>query len=189
MGVTVPNALTTVRLVLAPTLVLVAFTGRHGAVLALLLFLQVTDWVDGPLARRSGRASATGARLDSLADAVMFTSALGALVVLEGPMLLGEWPWIAAAVTSYVLSALYGLVRFGVLPTYHQWTAKVSGPLTLLAVFTVLVAGVPWPVRVAAAAVTLGNVEAIWITRKLDAPATDVPSVFLLDRRRGREVP
>lgn len=183
---TLPNVLSTVRLVLAPALILVAFSGRSEVVLIMLLSLQVTDWIDGPLARRSGRASATGARLDSLADAVMFASAVSALAVLEGDKLLAAWPWIGAAVLSYGLSVAFALARLGVPPSYHQWSAKISGPLTLLAVFAVLLFDVTWPVRVAAAAVTLGNVEAMGITWRLRAAATDVPSVFLM-RRAGSE--
>ncbi len=182
---TLPNLLTTLRLAFAPGLILVALSGRSDAVLVTLLLLQITDWIDGPLARRSGSQSSEGARLDSLADASMFASALGALAVLEGGMLLGEWRWIAAALLSYGLSVSLAVARLGAPPWYHQWSAKVSGPLTLAAVFAVLLFDVAWPVRVAAAAVTLGNLEAVAITMRLSGPATDVPSVFLMDRARS----
>lgn len=183
-----PDALSRLRLGLSPALVLVALLTESGrAVVGLLLFLQVTDWIDGPIARRQGTKSPVGARLDSLADATMFGSLLGALAVLHGALLLGEWPWIGAATVSYAVSAGYALTRFGTLPTYHQWSAKLSGPLTLLAAVAVLLAGEPWPLRIAAAAVTLANLEAIAITRRLDAAATDVPSVFALERRTVSE--
>ena len=175
---TLPNALSVLRLVLSPGLVVVAAWGRSEVVLIMLLSLQITDWVDGPLARRWGQASATGARLDSLADAVMFGSALAALAVLQTDMLLDAWPWIATALATYAMSVGFAVAKFGGPPSYHQWTAKISGPLTLMAVFAVLLSGAAWPVRVAAAAVTLGNLEAMAITGRLTVPATDVPSVF-----------
>ncbi|MDZ7779457.1 MAG: CDP-alcohol phosphatidyltransferase family protein [Gemmatimonadota bacterium] len=186
-----PNVLSRLRLVLSPALVLLALVTESGrVVVGLLLVLQVTDWVDGPIARRQGTESPGGARMDSLADSTMFGSLLGALVVLQGPLLLGAWPWIGAACVSYAVSAGYALARFGSLPTYHQWSAKVSGPLALIAAVAILLMGEPWPLKVAAAAVTLANLEAIAITRRLDGPATDVPSVFAVERgtvaeRRG----
>jgi CDP-diacylglycerol--glycerol-3-phosphate 3-phosphatidyltransferase len=164
---------------------LVAWTGRADWVAAALVFLQITDWVDGPLARRTGTSSEFGARLDSWADLVMFSSLLGALVVLEGRLLWSEWPWVAAAATSFAGSVGYSLARFGVMPAYHQWSAKVSGPLTMLAALALLLTGAAWPVRVAAAAVTLANLEAILITRRLPAPAADIASALAVSHGSG----
>ncbi len=185
-GVTIPNALTWFRIVTSPVLVVLAWAGGTGWVVAFLLVLQVTDWVDGPLARGLRQHTTAGARLDSLADVLMFGSLLAALAVLEGPLLWDAWPWVAAAVGSYAASSAYALARFRRMPTYHQWTAKVSGPITLVATLAVLLLGEGWPVRVAAAAVTLGNLEGALITSRLSAPRTDIPSVFALPDRDAR---
>lgn len=179
----VPNALTWFRVFTSPLLVAVAWWWGTAWVVAFLMVLQITDWVDGPLARGLRQQTAAGARLDSLADALMFGSLLGALAVLQGPLLWDAWPWIAAAIGSYLASSAYALARFRRMPTYHQWTAKVSGPITLVATLAVLLLGEGWPVQVAAAAVTLGNVEGMLITYRLDEPRTDIPSVFALPRQ------
>lgn len=183
---TIPNALTWFRVVTSPLLVVLAWVGGTGWVVAFVLVLQLTDLVDGPLARGLRQHTTAGARLDSLADVLMFGSLLAALAVLEGPLLWDAWPWIAAAVGSYAASSAYALARFRRMPTYHQWTAKVSGPITLLATLAVLLLGEAWPVRVAAAAVTLGNLEGALITSRLAEPRTDIPSVFALRERGGR---
>lgn len=185
-GVTVPNALTWFRVVTSPVLVILAWIGGTGWVVAFLLVLQFTDLVDGPLARGLRQHTPAGARLDSLADVLMFGSLLAALAILEGPLLWEAWPWIAVAVGSYAASSAYALARFRRMPTYHQWTAKVSGPVTMVAALAVFVLGEGWPVRVAAAAVTLGNVEGALITYRLREPRTDIPSVFALSGRDAR---
>ncbi|MEX2471502.1 MAG: CDP-alcohol phosphatidyltransferase family protein [Gemmatimonadota bacterium] len=182
---TVPDALTWFRVVTSPALPVLAWTLGTGWVVGFLLVLQITDWVDGPLARGLRQHTTVGARLDSLADVLMFGSLLAALAVLEGRLLWDAWPWIAVAVGSYTASSAYALARFGRMPTYHQWTAKVSGPITLVAALAVFLLGEGWPVRVAAAAVTLGNVEGALITSRLEEPRTDIPSVFALDGRDG----
>lgn len=183
---TVPNALTWFRVLTSPALVVLALFGGTGWVVGFVLVLQFTDLVDGPLARGLRQHTTAGARLDSLADVLMFGSLLAALAVLEGPLLWEAWPWIVAAVGSYAASSAYALARFRRMPTYHQWTAKVSGPITLVATLAILLLGEGWPVRVAAAAVTLGNVEGALITYRLDEPRTDIPSVFALSGRDGR---
>lgn len=87
--VKVPNLVTLSRLVLAP-LFLVAFVGVGAGVgegaglwwaLALALFFEVTDMVDGYVARRLEQTSQLGKILDPLADSVSrFTVFLGFLV-------------------------------------------------------------------------------------------------------------
>lgn len=82
--VKIPNLVTLSRLLLSP-LFLVAFVnggeaGRRWA-LALAVFFEVTDMVDGYLARRFQQTSQLGKILDPLADSVSrFTVFLGFLV-------------------------------------------------------------------------------------------------------------
>jgi len=82
----VPNLVTLSRLVLAP-LFLVAFVGTGsgrgslGWALALAVFFEVTDMVDGYVARRFAQTSQLGKILDPLADSVSrFTVFLAFLV-------------------------------------------------------------------------------------------------------------
>jgi CDP-diacylglycerol--glycerol-3-phosphate 3-phosphatidyltransferase len=184
---TLPNRLTRLRLVLSPTLPLVALLGRPVPVVLFVLFLQITDWIDGPLARRQGTQSEYGARLDSLADLTMFLGLGGAVAVLRGDTLLAAWPWLVAAAASYAASTLFSRFRFGVWPAYHPWTAKISGPISLAAAMLILLRDEAWPVRVAASFVTLANIEGVLITAALDGPRTDVGSVWTLRRRRASE--
>lgn len=175
---TIPNVLSAIRILGAPGLVFLGGTGRGDEFLALFLFLMATDWIDGKLAVWLDQRSSLGARLDSAADIVMYGSLLVGLVWLEGSILAGEWPWIAAGCASWALSALAGLMKFGKLASYHTRLAKASWLLALLATLALLGWEMIWPFRAAAASVTLTNLEGLAITSVLSESRTDVPSVF-----------
>lgn len=175
---TIPNVLGFFRLLASPGLVLVAAAGRDTFFLGLFLLLEATDWLDGKLADRLQQRTAFGARLDTLADLTMYAGLVVGLVLLEGSTFLDEWPWIAPALASYVLSWLLSLRKFRVPPSYHTWSAKISWFLALVAAVALLALDHVWPIRVAAAAVTLANLEASALTLKLDRPRTDVRWVF-----------
>jgi CDP-diacylglycerol--glycerol-3-phosphate 3-phosphatidyltransferase len=91
---TVPNILTTLRLLAAPgvALAFVVFNRPYADWLALALFIMaaLTDYVDGWLARAWGQETAYGRMLDPIADKAMVIIALSVLVGLSGisPLLL-----------------------------------------------------------------------------------------------------
>ena len=83
------------RLVAAPLLALAILRGAHGAALVLFVAAVLTDFLDGPVARRSGEESSLGGVLDHATDAVFVTAGTGALGYTgEVPVLL---PWLIAA--------------------------------------------------------------------------------------------
>lgn len=183
----VPNALTTLRIVLSPGLALFAFRGSASAFLWLFLALEVTDWLDGKLAVWLDQRSEFGARLDSIADMVMYSLLLGGLVRLEGEVLAGEWPWLVPALGGYALSWILSLARFKQMPSYHTLTAKASYILVIGATIGLLAGDLVWPVRVAAVGVATANLEAVLLTLTLDAPRSDVPSILTLRDDDGVE--
>jgi CDP-diacylglycerol--glycerol-3-phosphate 3-phosphatidyltransferase len=88
-----PNAITVVRIVMAPVFfwLLLADAGADGPMRwwAAVIFVVAisTDWVDGWLARRNGLVTDLGKILDPIADKLLTS---GALVCLS---ILGELPW------------------------------------------------------------------------------------------------
>jgi phosphatidylglycerophosphate synthase len=109
-GVHVANAVTAVRLVLAAGLWLIPVTSAWTIVVVATVG-AVLDAVDGPIARRSGRSSAFGARFDLETDAflILTLSVLvwrmdkaGAWVIASGALrylfvaAAWIWPWLDA---------------------------------------------------------------------------------------------
>jgi len=98
------NALTALRLLCGPLLVL-ALLERAALAAVLLFWLAVaTDLLDGRVARRFGESSALGGFLDHVTDAAFVSLGLAALV------LRGEAPWllpvlVALAFLQYTLDS------------------------------------------------------------------------------------
>jgi CDP-diacylglycerol--glycerol-3-phosphate 3-phosphatidyltransferase len=185
MRPTIPNVLSAIRLVGSPFLVGAAWLDQPDWCLGLFILLWLTDWIDGKLAILLKQQTAFGARLDSAADATFYASSLVALGLLRWDVIRAEAAWLGAAVATYAASLLAGWVRFGRLPSYHTRMAKVSWLLAGLAVVAILAGWSPWWLRVAAAAVTVTNLEAVAITFVLREWRVDVRSVFFALRSRG----
>jgi len=79
---TVPNAITMVRLACVPVFVWLLF-GEHRQIAAaiLLAVLGATDWVDGFVARRWHQVSTVGKVLDPTADRILVGTAVVSVIV------------------------------------------------------------------------------------------------------------
>ncbi len=183
---TIPNLLTTVRLIGSLSLVAIALTDRSHLFVIVFMVLVSTDWVDGKLARWLHQRSDWGARLDSLADATLFGSMLLGSLILVGDVLVDEWPWMIAAVLSYGMTTFAGIWKYGRPPAYHTWAAKMSWYAIISAVVCTFLGWSIWPLRIAMLAITLTNLEALAITWTLADWQADVPSLMRARRlRRG----
>ncbi|MDE0803896.1 MAG: CDP-alcohol phosphatidyltransferase family protein [Acidimicrobiales bacterium] len=79
---TIPNAITLVRLLLLPVFVYLLF-GQDDRFAAgwLLVGIGSTDWVDGYLARRLNQVSNVGKILDPVADRLLFFVGVGSILI------------------------------------------------------------------------------------------------------------
>lgn len=180
---TVPNVLCAIRLVGSPILVLVALEGHPRYFLLGYVFLAFTDWADGKLAVWLNQQTTLGAILDSLADVAMYTALLFGAVWLKGPVLLTEIWWIGIALVAYAATVSTGLLKFHRLPSYHTLIAKFSAFLVLAATICLFTDWSIWPLRIASAVITLGNLEGIAITCSLPVWKANLRSLYHVLRK------
>lgn len=91
----------------------------------------VSDMIDGPLARRLGAESRTGAVVDSLADLLFVIAAMiKILPVLAIPGWI--WVWIAAIAVIRVVNIVIGYVRRNCFVLLHTPANKLTGLLLFL---------------------------------------------------------
>lgn len=76
---TLPNALSLVRLLGVPVFLWLLATGRDGAAILVLVLGGFSDYLDGVLARRWGQVTRVGQLLDPVADRLYILAALVAL--------------------------------------------------------------------------------------------------------------
>ena len=123
--VTIPNAITVVRLLLLPVFVYLLF-GVEDRFAAgwLLLGIGATDWVDGYLARRLHQVSNVGKILDPVADRLLFFVGVGSILI-DGPVP----TWVAVLVLFReicVAIATLGLAAAGARRIDVTWVGKAA---------------------------------------------------------------
>ncbi|MFT4551059.1 MAG: phosphatidylglycerophosphate synthase, partial [Verrucomicrobiales bacterium] len=175
---TLPNALCVGRLVGSFALLPLALAGLDHWFVGVYLVLITTDLVDGPLARKLHQRSDLGAHLDSVADLALNACLLAGVAILCWDVLQHELVLIGALIASYCLSLLFGFLKFGRLISYHTYIAKSTQWLAMLAAVSLVLDWSVWPLRVAAVAAIVGNLEAIAITAVLGKWRSDVPALL-----------
>tara|TARA_R110000823_G_scaffold130015_27_gene258212 strand:+ start:22581 stop:23153 length:573 start_codon:yes stop_codon:yes gene_type:complete len=116
MPLNIPNALTMLRILLIPVLVVVFYLPFHNHMLvaaAVFGLAAITDWFDGYLARRLGQMTAFGAFLDPVADKLMVAVALVLLVEQHDTML-------------FTLAACVIIGREIVVSALREWMAELG---------------------------------------------------------------
>ena len=182
MTSTLPNALTTARLLAVPVVVslLVADDGASGHLRwwALLVFLiaAATDYLDGYLARRWNVVSSFGQLADPIADKALVLVTLGAIVVVDG---VPWWPLAILAVREVGVTVGRLAVAKGVVIAASRG-GKLKTVLQLLALTAYLVPVTsPWVDEVAwwslLAAVVLAVVTGIHVAMQIARAARTHP--------------
>ncbi|KQU03143.1 CDP-diacylglycerol--glycerol-3-phosphate 3-phosphatidyltransferase [Rhodococcus sp. Leaf7] len=141
--VTVPNALSLVRLIGVPVFLwLLLVEHAYGWALVLLLVSGATDWLDGKLARLLDQSSALGALLDPFVDR------LYVVTTLVGFVIAGILPWWVALVLigrDAILAATLLLYRRrGLAPPEVIYLGKAATFVLMSALPFLLAARVDW---------------------------------------------
>lgn len=183
-ALTLPNALSVLRLLGVPLFLWAILTGRDGLALATLMVSGVTDYLDGKIARTFSMTSRLGALLDPLADRLYIFTTVIALAWRD----VIPWWLVAALVARDVLLAVILLsvrreARVGIgvhfLGKAATFNLLYAFPLLLLADGSGTLAAIALPVGWAFA---WWGVGLYWIS--LGIYALEVTSVL-----RGRGVP
>ena len=118
------------------SIALLFFPTFSPAFYVLYLAAGITDMIDGTVARKTGKASEFGARLDSIADIVFVLVCLIKLIpVLSIPTWLYVWIGIIALIR--IINIVSGLIMQKRFVLLHTITNKVTGLLLFVLPLTV----------------------------------------------------
>lgn len=173
-----PNLLSCFRFIAAPVLGLLAWHGMWEAYLAVLILSFLSDALDGFIARLLKQESALGARLDTAGDVVMYATIPVTAWWLWPDIMRQEAPFIMAVIASSALSAIIGMLKFRVFPTYHTWGVKLAAAVAAITAFVMFVGGPTWPFRLATLICLLASIEQIAITIVLHESRSNVRSLW-----------
>ncbi len=176
--VTIPNVICTIRLFGAIWLFWLAVQNNLILFTGVFVALNLSDWIDGRLARWLKQRSDFGARLDSFADSVLYGALFFGMFWFRGEVLQRESVWWIVGLLSYMLTTGAGIWKYSRVPSYHTYGAKISQWFVLAGAICLLLGYTVWPFRVAMFLVTLTNIEATTITWILPKWQADVLTVL-----------
>jgi len=210
--VNLPNSITLSRIAMIPLLLWILsphfpLQGPHGEqeILASILFVlaSITDGLDGYLARKRKQITTMGMLLDPIADKIMVTGALIALVAYN-PAVVKVWIVVVIIAREFLISGLRSIASsegftiqasdLGKLKTVVQIVCVVSAILAhhwdVWTLFGVVVIPVKW-VAIAAIyfTVLVSTISAIdyfvgfW--KQIDHASKDRRRAFILSRQKG----
>ncbi len=143
-----PNALTLLRLLCVPVMVVLLFSGGGGAGLArdsaalVFVIASITDFIDGAVARRLGQVTNFGKLADPLADKALIGAALIGLSIL------GDLPWwvtVVILVREFAVSLLrLWVIEHGVIPASRGGKLKTVVQTIAITMYLVVVPGLTW---------------------------------------------
>lgn len=192
---TMANFLSASRIVAGIALLVAASLGMPRLVLALLAYALLSDAIDGRIARASGTVSERGARLDSIADSLIYLTMPFVAFLLFPWLRTTETVWGILVFFGYALPVTYGFTKFRRLTSYHTTLARLASVVLSISFFVLLATHVAWPFHGATVILLLSALEEISITWTLPAWRADVGSIWAVRRGmcrgacRGERIP
>lgn len=129
-----PLALTTLRLLLAPAVLWLAWDGTAGwPYLLCLVIAFVSDYYDGVIARRLGVDTGPLRRYDSVADTIFYIAAVVAVWWVHPAVVREQAVGIGLVAMLEVARMVVDQRKFGRQASYHMWSAKAWNLILFLA--------------------------------------------------------
>jgi CDP-diacylglycerol---glycerol-3-phosphate 3-phosphatidyltransferase len=136
---TIPNQLTTLRIILTPVFLYLLFQdSATEKQIALIVFLiaALTDWYDGMIARRFGYQSEWGRFLDPLADKILTSAAfIGFVIIGLAPL----WMVVLIVLRDIFITLLRGYSEFKGKAFFPSKGAKIKTTVQMIVLYYLLV--------------------------------------------------
>ncbi len=141
----VPNALTSVRFLLAIAVMALIPMGYRGTALVIFLIAASTDWMDGYWARKYGQVTKLGRIFDPFVDKIIICGSFIALVEATGS---GVASWMATIVVGreLLVTSLRGIIEGGGGDFSASWLGKWKMVLQCAAIVAALLCLMSTPV-------------------------------------------
>lgn len=185
--INIPNAISLIRILMAPLLFYLAIEQQPNWYIAALLFAEFTDVLDGFLARTLNQITEMGSRLDSWGDFIIYSTIAVCAFILWPDILQREIVYFSIIVCSFILPPLVGLVKFHNVTSYHTWAVKLAVFVTIIGYVLLFTGMLDWPFRVAALFCLYAAVEEIAITLLMQNERVDVRTLLQALRYRRED--
>ncbi len=180
---TLPDLLGLLRFVLALVLLVLA-SGQQQTVFVLVLVTAfLLDAVDGPIARHLGLASAQGARLDTVADSLLYAALVIGVWRLWPAIFMEQLIYISMAAVGMLFPFSVAMLKYRTFTSYHTWLVKFATVCIASGSVILLLGGPSWPFQLASIISLVAGIEQVIITLMLDSPRADVRHLYAVYRQ------
>jgi len=124
---TIPNLITSYRLLMVPVILYFAISGQEKLFAIFLVINLLSDIIDGYIARRFKMTSEIGAKLDSFADNFNYVLAFIGLFIFKMDDLRPHLVSFIIFTGMLVLTVIVPLIKFRKFPSFHLYTTKIGG--------------------------------------------------------------
>jgi len=174
-----PNAVTLTRLGLVPALVVLALLRWERPFATILIGCLAGDILDGQLARALHAASELGARLDSLADTLLFFAAAYGAWAFHGAELSRHLVAFLLVPGLWAAENLAALFRYGRLSSFHTYLSRAAAyALGVLAGSLFWFGLYPWLLWLALSIFMLATLEELVLLLLLPRWTADVRGLY-----------
>ncbi len=184
-----PNTISFLRILIVPVLMYLAVNQQPMAFIIVLILAELTDALDGFLARRLDVVSELGAKLDSWGDFLVYISMVIGAWLLWPEILLREQIYVFIMIACFTLPVLVGLLKFKKWTSYHTLSAKLAVVVSIIAYVLLFTGLLSWPIIVAVTLSLYAAIEQILITLiGHEGRTVDVKSIWhALKEKQARE--
>lgn len=168
------NIISSSRILCAITLFF--FSEISSLFMLIYFYCGLSDFVDGPIARKLGTISLLGAKLDTAGDVITYF-ALTKILYLESVFPVWGLIWLAAALVGLVISAIISKIRLGKFYFVHSLFGKIFGASAFMFPFAIKIMKADLYMAVVCSMASIAAVESIIIQLKSKELKTDVISV------------
>lgn len=182
------NGITLYRIVAAPILLILVFTGQFDIFKWLLGTSFFTDLIDGFLARRYKVASVLGTRLDSIGDDLTVLVGVIALFVTKMEFIKEQKFIFIFLLLLFLAQITYAFIRYRKMTNFHTWLAKTAAVLQGIFLLLVFFTDEPNLVLFYTAAIItiLELIEEIILVKLLPNWETNVKGIYWVLKKKKR---
>lgn len=138
----IPNLISVSRIFLSIGLVLIV--EKRLPFIIVYLICGLSDALDGYIARKTNSKSLLGARLDSIADLVMFGIIISVMVIWAGDTVGKFLPWIFIVLFIRLTNMAIAVYKYHSFAIVHTWGNKLSGFLIFAAPLIIIISESKW---------------------------------------------
>jgi phosphatidylglycerophosphate synthase len=183
------NGITLYRVIAAPFLIVLIFTGQYELFKWLLGLSFFTDLIDGFLARKYNVASIFGTRLDSIGDDLTVLVGVIALFVKNIDFVKEQKFIFFLLLLLFLVQTIYAVIRYRKMTNFHTYLAKTAALLQGIFLLVTFFSDEPNVMLfyIAAIITILELIEEIILVKLLPAWETNVKGIYWVLKKQKHQ--